>query len=282
MQQGSQEWLKLRKSKIGASDAPIIMGVSPWRTPYQLWEEKLGMNAGQKENAAMRYGKAMEEVARQAYQEVVGVEVSPEVVFHKEVDYMMASLDGLSSDRQTAVEIKNANADDHAIAKSGSVPEKYYPQLQHQLACLCINQIHYFSYHNGEGVLVVVDKDDSYLEKLYAEEKKFWECVLSLQAPELHNKNYNTTEDAEFIRVASEWKNVTEQIKRLESLEKSYKEQLIERANGSDVRGGGIRVEKSSRKGAVNYKMIPELIGVDLEQYRKSPTECWRISCVEG
>ncbi len=41
--QHSNEWLELRKNKIGASDAPIIMKVSPWKTPYRLWEEKLGL-----------------------------------------------------------------------------------------------------------------------------------------------------------------------------------------------------------------------------------------------
>lgn len=40
--QNTQEWEKFRLQKIGASDAPIIMGVSPWKTPFQLWLEKQG------------------------------------------------------------------------------------------------------------------------------------------------------------------------------------------------------------------------------------------------
>ena len=40
--QGTSEWLENRKNHIGASDAPVVMGVSPWDTPYKLWENKLG------------------------------------------------------------------------------------------------------------------------------------------------------------------------------------------------------------------------------------------------
>jgi predicted phage-related endonuclease len=45
MQQQTPEWLEFRKNKIGASDAPIIMETSPWKTPYQLWLEKLSLDA---------------------------------------------------------------------------------------------------------------------------------------------------------------------------------------------------------------------------------------------
>ena len=40
VEQGSKEWLALRNNKIGASDAPIIMGESSWTTPFQLWQIK--------------------------------------------------------------------------------------------------------------------------------------------------------------------------------------------------------------------------------------------------
>ena len=35
--QNTPEWLEFRRKKIGASDAPIILEVSTWKTPYQLW-----------------------------------------------------------------------------------------------------------------------------------------------------------------------------------------------------------------------------------------------------
>ena len=41
MQQGTPEWLALRKTKITATDACVIMGSSRWKTKTQLYREKL-------------------------------------------------------------------------------------------------------------------------------------------------------------------------------------------------------------------------------------------------
>ena len=49
----------------------------------------------------------------------------------------------------------------------------------------------------------------------------------------------------------------------------------------SDARrafGSGVELIRTSRKGAVNYGAIPELEGVDLEQYRKDPVDVVKIS----
>ena len=37
-----EQWLQWRKKGIGASDIPIIMGMTSWSSPTQLWREKRG------------------------------------------------------------------------------------------------------------------------------------------------------------------------------------------------------------------------------------------------
>lgn len=37
------EWLDFRRTHVGGSDVAAIMGLSPWRTPYQVWAEKVGL-----------------------------------------------------------------------------------------------------------------------------------------------------------------------------------------------------------------------------------------------
>ena len=284
MKQGSKEWLQHRKNYIGASDAPIIMGVSPWRTRYQLWEEKLGLNGGQEETEAMRYGKRKEEEARRAYEDYTGNLLSTDekdtLIYHPTKKFMMASLDGITFDRSIAVELKNANAEDHALAKKGIVPEKYYPQVQHQFACESFNVLHYFSYREGDRALVEVTFDRPYIDRLFEEETRFWDLVLNLEAPELTDRDYCQLEnDSDWKKLASEWSTITRQLADLEKKEKSYREALIAKANGMNARGCGVSLSKIVRKGAVDYKKIPELIGIDLEPYRKDPSESWRIVC---
>lgn len=37
-----KKWLKVRNMGIGGSDAAVIMGLNPYKSPYQLWLEKTG------------------------------------------------------------------------------------------------------------------------------------------------------------------------------------------------------------------------------------------------
>jgi hypothetical protein len=45
--------------------------------------------------------------------------------------------------------------------------------------------------------------------------------------------------------------------------------------------GVGVEVLKSSRKGAVDYSAVPELRGVNLEPYRKTPVAVVKINFIE-
>ena len=51
--QGSLEWREFRKRKIGASDAPSVMGVG-FLTPLQLWRIKVGLEPEKVPNSAGR------------------------------------------------------------------------------------------------------------------------------------------------------------------------------------------------------------------------------------
>jgi len=43
----SPEAVAERVNYIGASDVPVILGLSPWRTPYDLWSIKTGRLANE-------------------------------------------------------------------------------------------------------------------------------------------------------------------------------------------------------------------------------------------
>ena len=146
MLQQTKEWHELRKTKIGASDAPVIVGVNPWKTSYQLWEEKLGLRQPKAKTAAMERGLLMEEEARQEFMKHTGIEVAPKVLVSEDIPWMMASLDGISTDGKHLVEIKCPGNDDHQLALDGVIPEKYKPQLIHQMIVANVETIFYFSY----------------------------------------------------------------------------------------------------------------------------------------
>lgn len=173
LEQGSHEWLALRKHYIGASDAAAIMGVSPYKSAYSLWREKLGA-LSQKGNSSMAFGRQMEPEIRRMFEQHCGEEFSPCVVFNESYPWAMASMDAISADGCLSAEIKVANAADHEIAKAGNIPEKYKPQCQHQLMLLEHGFMFYVSYHKGDIVVNTVMWDEEYVKKLINAEREFW------------------------------------------------------------------------------------------------------------
>ncbi len=279
LQQGTPEWLDFRKKHIGASDAPIIMNESPWKTKNKLWKEKLGLENGSFSNRAMERGIRLEPKARQRYMEMVEVEVFPAVVRSLENDFMMASYDGLSKDCKKIAEIKCPGKKDHELAKNGIVPQKYRYQLVQQMYLVKVDSIDYFSYNDDDDVaLVPVRYEEIMGTSLLNEEKKFWNMVQNLEEPDLEDRDFIEMKSAEWGLTVDEYLSVKKQMKELEAKEKAFKEQLIAMAEGENCKGSGIRLCQYTRKGNVDYSAIPEIKGLDLNPYRKAPISRWVVN----
>lgn len=279
MIQGTNEWKAMRRGKIGASDAPVIMGASPWTTPYQLWQTKLGLREDKPDNWAMKRGRELEEPARREFERLTGLIVVPQVLQHSEYDWMIASLDGLSFDGNEMVEIKCAGREDHQCALDGEVPAKYIPQLQHQLEVSSLDMGYYFSFDGQLGKVIKIYRDDKYIADLLKKEIAFWECLQSFEAPKIDpQRDYTHREDDSWVKLAGEWDLLLKDQALMDSREKDLKHRLIESCGGLNTMGSGLTVQRVVRKGTVDYQSIPELQGVDLEAYRKGPSESWRIT----
>jgi putative phage-type endonuclease len=275
--QNTEEWLKMRKDKIGSSDAPIIMGISPWRTPYQLWQEKLSLTESQIQNKAMSRGHQLEPKALSLVEQLTGLLLSPMIKFHTQHSWMMASLDAIDVEQKHIVEIKSPGQKDHQIAVSGQVPEKYFPQLQHQIEVCGVEFAFYFSFDGEDGILLKVYRDDKYIKNLISKEEQFYEYMQELVSPPLTQKDYQEINSSHWNSVTDEWKSISSQISRLEEREKTLRETIISMCQDKNSKGNGINVSKSLRRGLVDYKKIPEISHVNLDFYRKEPIICWKI-----
>jgi len=176
-EQNTNEWLSWRRGGIGASDAPVIMGLSPWQKAHDLLRIKTGQAEERPANGAMQRGKTLEPLARRAYVSHTSIEVEPVCVQSLLYPWMRASLDGLSADGRHVVEIKCPGEKDHRLADSGLVPEKYLAQLQHILAVTGLAEIHYWSFRFGQPLLLTVNRDDAFVTALIEKESAFWSQV---------------------------------------------------------------------------------------------------------
>ena len=95
MQDKSEEWLEWRRKGIGSSDAPIIMGVSDYATPYELWLEKTGKSKRDNTtNFIQDKGNRAEAFIRARIELETGLEYPPQQCEHYQDRFLRASLDG--------------------------------------------------------------------------------------------------------------------------------------------------------------------------------------------
>jgi|SRR5947207_2444136 len=282
LEQRSQEWLDFRKKHIGASEAPIIMKESPWKTPRQLMLEKWDMvDKPSYMSRAMQRGVDLEEEARLKYFKITGVPVVPLVARSLDYPFMMASYDGVSHDMKRIVEIKCPGDADHDLAKQQQIPKKYLYQLIQQMIVLDVDAVDYFSYKDPNDVALVplrLEDVKSEVKRLIKEEKKFWDCWQNLEEPDLLPQDFIEKTDAEWMIAASEYLLARKSLKEMEHLEEASRKRLIDLSNDVSSEGGGIRVHKQVRKGLVDYSSIPELKAINLDKYRKPSVQCWRLT----
>lgn len=178
LQQRSPKWLTWRRQGIGASDAAVIMGESPWKTRETLLKEKV---QGEiiKPNKKMLRGIKLEPKARDKYIKFVGQAVYPVCIQSKKYNWLRASIDGLSNDGKLVVEIKCGDSVYKKTASSRKVPHYYIGQLQHILAITGLPSIDFWCYLPLKPIVHLhIRRDNNYIQQLIKKEYYFWKDVL--------------------------------------------------------------------------------------------------------
>jgi putative phage-type endonuclease len=136
-----EAWLATRRTGLGSSDIPVLFGLSPWKSRFELWAEKVGAaEPDAAETEAMEWGLRLQPLVAAKYAEETGrriVQGSPYAIRrHPRLPFLLASLDAeilpWNGRGPGALECKTASAwkaDDWADAP----PLLYQVQLQTQL-----------------------------------------------------------------------------------------------------------------------------------------------------
>ena len=181
------DWLKQRTLGIGGSDVAAIVGCSPWRTAFQVWEDKMGLSEPQKETGAMHWGTALEAPIRQVYADATGLTVTkPETMFQSvEHPFMIANLDGIASDGRL-VEIKTASrAAEWGQAGTDEIPDHYLTQVQHYMAVMGATRTDVAVLIAGNDFRIyTVESDPELQAQLIDMEKDFWSLVQTGTPPD--------------------------------------------------------------------------------------------------
>jgi putative phage-type endonuclease len=180
-------WLEERRKGIGGSDVAAIMGLSPWKTAYQVYQEKRKEVEDWGGNSLTDWGKRMEPAIRQWYSDETGrdVRLPDKIMYHPQHPFMLASLDGFTDDGRV-VEIKTARSGKNwGEPETNQIPDYYAVQVHHYMTITGFQVADIpVSIAGGSPSLYIVEADKEISEMIIEACAKFWERVQSGNPPD--------------------------------------------------------------------------------------------------
>jgi putative phage-type endonuclease len=179
-----------RHEGIGASDTAIIMGYSTYKTPYQLYLEKIGAIESNDEMTEQQYwGNALEPLIINRFAEENDVQVTfPDTVHHPDYPYIFANLDGWIESENAVIEAKSANSfqrKEWDMALTDGIPLVYLIQVAKQ--CLITNATRgYCAVLIGgmEYKQFIYERDAALEDLILKADIEFWRCVQNRIEPD--------------------------------------------------------------------------------------------------
>lgn len=179
-----------RRKGLGASEAPIVAGVSPYASPLDLYREKRGEAKAEEEerlHLPFEIGQALEPVTLRFFEHKRGVAVG-----HRQVrvvdpknSWRWVTLDGAINDREI-VEAKSSGLYFMWGEEEDDIPEPIIYQAQHGMACTGADICWVPVILRGQQFEVYkIRRDQEFIDMLTAVEHHFFhEHVLKQQPPD--------------------------------------------------------------------------------------------------
>lgn len=138
---GSKEWLLARwkdqdgRCVFGASDVPVLMGSSPYKTRGELFADKVNEPVVSEETAAFRRGNLLERPLLEEASRILGKNIfTPDVIYRD--GRLSISLDGVDNEQQPTVIVEAKTSTRYSIYKSEDLPDEWLWQGWAQQAVL--------------------------------------------------------------------------------------------------------------------------------------------------
>jgi len=285
LEQGTAAWLRWRHNSLTATTAAIILGISPWRTGFDLWKEKVNEEPPKptEPSFVQRKGIELEPKARALVSLLLDIDFPPALIENINHPFLRASLDGYHKESNTIIEIKYQGQEPHEKAESEGFIQPYYmAQLQFQLLITGAKKNIFCSFDGSTIHTVDVYPDEKYCVDLLDKLLSFWALVQNKTPPPLSDRDYKIIRDKDIKSLIDQWKILKVDIDNKIKLKKSLEDDITKRLDHNRVRCKNVRIYKVKRKGSIDYKQVPALMGLDLEEYRKPITEYFKFEVIKN
>lgn len=283
LEQGSDAWLALRRQHLTSTDAAALLGRAKFspKNPAEIWTFKRTA-ARPFVNWQMRLGTEMEAEERAALEAHLGEVLRPACVI-RQIDGVpfMASLDGADLDQTVLGEVKTCGGDTDTwkwVCENDIPPPWYGPQVQHAMMTSGVFRcVMNFRNRDSQERRFIEVKPDDLVQQIIDAGKAFWPAMALETNPFITEGRA----DAEWIAAATRYREAKAAFDLAEA-EKDVAAKLLQELSGKkDATGYGVAVKWAERNGGIDYAKLPQLQGVDLEPYRKKPTQYATIKIIE-
>lgn len=216
-------WYAERRTYIGASDVPILIGISPYKTPYDLWLEKTGQKDPEPPTEVQSWGHRVEQLAADFYSEQTGRRLRRynKVQRHRQWPFIAANPDrGVIGERR-GVQVKSSWK-----PWPDGVPEAYQVQCQIEMAVMEweADDIALLTGYGGFRPYEVL-RDDLRIHRLITIVRAWWQRhIIDGVPPERTGRHVNALRGEDTMRASEvqagwlrEHRAVSEAIGRLEA-----------------------------------------------------------------
>ena len=251
----TEEIRQERQNYIGGSDIGIILGLSNFKTAYQLYLEKKGLLVQNTEETPNQYwGNLHEPTIRKEFEKrnFVSIEYPIDTKQHNLYPFLKGNLDGFIPEWNSVFEVKTSSLfmkDKWGEPGTDQIPQDYLAQVAFYCALTNADFAH---------IAVLIGLSD-YREYKYTRNHNleeniikaacnFWDCLqknvppLPVNIDDLKLQWPNSTPDK--VKIISEdiiyydlhcFKNTKEKQKELSTIEDSYKFRLMEYMQDSEI-----------------------------------------------
>lgn len=172
------EWLKLRKTGIGGSEAGAVCGLNPYVSAMSVYKDKICEDSKNVDSEAMRQGRDFEEYVAKRFSEKTGLKVRRSNYMYRNDEYpfMIADVDRFIVGEDAGLECKTASAFNADKWKNGEIPPHYIIQCYHYMAVTGKRTWYIAVVILGKDFKYSkIEWDDEVINNLISIEKKFWE-----------------------------------------------------------------------------------------------------------
>lgn len=236
------KWLETRNAGIGGSDASVIMGLNPYKSPYQLWLEKTGQAEAPdlSGNQYIYWGVKNEPNVADWFMEDTGKNVKRlGTLQSREYPFMLANVDRTVIGENAGLEIKTAGVSQAKKWKGDEIPDAYYCQCLHYLAVTGADRWYIAVLIGGnEALYKTVERNEYDINSLIQAEEDFWYLVKTNTPPPVDgspscaaalSERYNG--GAPSILLPSDSDEIIESLENDRAIMDALKNQITEKEN---------------------------------------------------